>query len=96
MPYAARMKKESVQALKRNERPKGSKRSRPRRGSPQAILRHVGTWQGDPAEVDQLVAELRRMKEAEVAAKMRLLAKQPKRRAGNGKAAALSQRTRRP
>jgi hypothetical protein len=79
-------------------RVKTKRASRPRRGSAQAILRHVGTWQGDPAEVDQLLAELRRMKEAEVAAKIALLTKQAKtpRPAGNGKGRAAAQRKRRP
>jgi hypothetical protein len=41
----------------------------PRVGTPAAILPHVGTWAGDPGEVDRLLGELRRIKEAEVAAK---------------------------
>ena len=47
---------------------KTSKQSsaRPPRGSPQAVLRHRGTWQGEPGEMDRLLAELKRMKQAEV------------------------------
>jgi len=41
----------------------------PRVGTAAAILPHVGSWAGDPAEVDRLLGEPRRMKEAEVAAK---------------------------
>jgi hypothetical protein len=51
------------------------KRARnPRVGTAAAILPHVGTWAGDPAEMDRLLGELRRMKEAEVAAKKAALA----------------------
>jgi hypothetical protein len=73
-------------------------KARPRRGSAQAILRHVGTWAGDPAEVDHLLAELRRMKEAEVAAKLALLTKQAKapRSSRNGKGGAAPPPKRRP
>jgi hypothetical protein len=97
MSYA-RVKKGPPRVANATRRPSRNKPShRPPRGSREAILRHVGTWQGDPAEVDQLLAELRHMKEVEVAAKTALLAKQPKPQAptGNGKGGA-AQRKRRP
>lgn len=43
----------------------------PRPGTPEAILRHAGTWEGDPAEIDRLLAELREMKWAEVEAQQK-------------------------
>ena len=45
------------------------RRKGPRVGTAASILPHVGTWAGDPGEVDRLLGKLRRMKEAEVAAK---------------------------
>ena len=77
----------------RNGRAKAGKR--PRRGSAAAILRHVGTWQGDPGEMDRLLGELRRTKEAEVAAKKALLASNAVQRPAPGGAAA-TPRKRRP
>lgn len=37
-----------------------------RPGSAQAVLRHAGIWQADNDEVDRLLDEIRRSKEAEV------------------------------
>ncbi len=38
----------------------------PRRGSAEAVLRHAGLWEGQAQEVDRLLDELRRAKQAEV------------------------------
>jgi hypothetical protein len=40
----------------------------PPRGSAAAILRHAGTWQGDPGEMERLLSELTEAKWAEVEA----------------------------
>lgn len=42
----------------------------PPRGSPQAILNNPARWQGDPEEMDRLLAELKEMKRAEVQAQL--------------------------
>ena len=47
----------------------------PKPGTAAAILPHVGTWAGEPGEVDRLLAELKQMKEAEVAAKRAALSR---------------------
>ena|SRR6266516_3074912 len=69
----------------------------PRVGTAAAILPHVGSWAGDPAEVDRLLDELRRMKQAEVAAKKAALAGDARRGApgsGRGRSAPAPQRKR--
>jgi hypothetical protein len=37
----------------------------PRPGTPQAILRHAGTWAGTSEELDRILAELKQSKWAE-------------------------------
>ncbi len=44
------------------------RRSGPRRGSAEAILPHAGTFVGEPGEMGDLLAQLRSVKRAEVAA----------------------------
>jgi hypothetical protein len=51
-----------------NVEPLPEQNADPRPGTAAAILRHAGTWQGDPGEIDRLLAELREMKWAEVEA----------------------------
>lgn len=53
-------------------------RLRPRRGSPEAVLRHRGTWQGEPGEMERLLAELKRMKQAELEMERARLSQPPK------------------
>ncbi len=36
------------------------------RGSPEALLRHVGTWSFAPGELDRLLADIQEMREMEV------------------------------
>src|SRR5688572_24515675 len=48
-----------------DKKPRAPK-ARPRRGTPQAVLRHRGTWEGEPGEMARLLAELKRIKQAEV------------------------------
>jgi hypothetical protein len=43
-------------------------RTNPKPGTMGAILRHAGTWVGEPGEMEGLLDELRQMKQAEVAA----------------------------
>jgi hypothetical protein len=42
-----------------------------RRGSPDAVLRHAGIWESQAQEMDRLLDELRRSKQAEVDAQQR-------------------------
>ena len=68
-------------------------------GSPAAILPHVGSWAGGPGEMDHLLGELRRMKEAEVAATKAALGPGTRRAAkprGGGRVSPASQRKPRP
>lgn len=51
-----------------NVEPLAENAREPRPGTAAAILRHAGTWAGDPGEIDRLLAELREMKWAEVEA----------------------------
>lgn len=55
--------------------PKGrnGKPKRPRRGSAEAILQVAGTWAGEPGDMERSLDLLRRMKQAEVAAKQAVL-----------------------
>jgi hypothetical protein len=43
----------------------------PRRGSAEAVLRHAGIWEVQSEEVDRMLEELRRSKQAEVDAQQR-------------------------
>ena len=36
------------------------------RGSPEALLRHVGTWSFAPGELDRLLADIQEMREMEL------------------------------
>jgi len=36
------------------------------RGSPEALLRHVGTWSFAPGELDHLLADIQEMRETEL------------------------------
>ncbi|MGB7159635.1 MAG: hypothetical protein WBD40_16330 [Tepidisphaeraceae bacterium] len=51
-------------------------RTGPRPGSAEAILGNPARWQGDPEEVDRLLAELKEMKRAEVQAQLEEWAKE--------------------
>jgi len=38
----------------------------PKRGSPEALLGHAGTWSFEPGELDRLLAEIQEMREMEL------------------------------
>ena len=38
----------------------------PERGSPEALLQHVGTWSFEPGELDRLLADIEEMRETEL------------------------------
>lgn len=37
-----------------------------KRGSPEALLQHVGTWSFEPGELDRLLADIQKMREMEL------------------------------
>jgi len=39
---------------------------RSKRGSPEALLQHVGAWSFEPGELDRLLADIQRMREMEL------------------------------
>jgi hypothetical protein len=64
---------------------RASRTKKPRRGSPAAILPHVGTWAGQPGEMDRLLRAVREMKQAEVAARKAALPTAGPNSASNGR-----------
>jgi hypothetical protein len=42
-----------------------SKEEKPKKGSPESILRHVGTWRFEKGELDNILEDIQKLRESE-------------------------------